>query len=141
MNIIDQVLDRYERKEPNFTVTLPKGEVLTFRHFKNSDDFEQFVTSAADFAKLVDKPPAGPMKEVMPKSRGVAINAFMVSYLAVEPKINQLQALKLTQRPEIFFHIVNAIESAKYIYEAKQVEEGIERGKESSKATQSEEPS
>lgn len=134
MSIIDEVLDRYDRKETTFEVKLPKGETFRFRHFVDADDFEAFVKGAGEFAGLIEKPPAT-FRGHMPKSKSVAINAFMISYLSVEPKIEQLHALKLAKRPEVFFHIINQIEGAKQAYEMDGAEEAITRGKDSSKGT------
>lgn len=142
MSIIDQVLARYSPKESTFTITLPGGEVFEFRHFTNADDFDDWIASAAEFSKqAVAGFKAGPMKEFKIKRPGTAAEAHMISYLSVNPKITQLDALKLTTNGTIFKFIVERIERERNQFQAEKLEESLEQKKDSSKPTPSEKPS
>lgn len=144
MSIVDDIIAKYTPKESNFEIKLPGGETFKFRHFSDADDFDTFQDRAAKFMKAaldgsLKKNPE--MKSFVPKRGGVAIEAFMLSYLAVEPKLTELDALKLTKIPDVFKMLVTQVENARNEFRNAEFEEQVEQKKDCSSETQSEEPS
>lgn len=141
--LIDDILKRYERESETIEVVLPFGEKLKFRQFEDADDFEAYLESSKAFVKLVEsKEGIHPnWKPYLPKLRTTALKVHLVSYLSIEPKLAELDAMKLAKGNEsVFTHIYNEIESQRQRLKYKRVEDEIEEGKDGSEQTHSVEP-
>lgn len=142
MSIIDKVLERYKPKAETYTVRLPGGEEFEFRHFKDADDFEAFTDCARQYVSMATPDASGKktavhpsMKAVLPKNPKTIISAIMIHWLAVGPKITEIEAFKLAQIHAIFVNIVNAIEIERQKFEAAEIEEAVEGAKKDLKQT------
>lgn len=132
MSTIDQILEAYERPSKQILVALPKGEVLEFRQFEDADEFEAFLESAREFVKLFTEGKAltKEMAAVKPKRQKTMLKAHLISFLSVEPKINQVAALSMAKKNEtIFNHLYEEIERQRGTYVAIETESQIEQGK------------
>lgn len=131
MSIIDQVLENYKPEAETYTIELPKGETFTFRHFQSADDFDSFTELTAKHLDLLENPAKlhPEMKKVFPKKRKTVAQALMISYLAIEPKITELDAFKLAANAPVFLLFVNRIESERARFVADEVEASVEEAK------------
>jgi len=75
------------------------------------------------------------MKAVLPKNPKTIISAIMIHWLAVGPKITEIEAFKLAQIHAVFVTIVNAIEAERQKFEAAEIEEAVEEAKKGLRST------
>lgn len=110
--LIDDLLGAYAPSTATFEVSLPKGEVLTFRAFSTYSELASWKAGAAQFVKLVTGgavPPA--WQECLPQTNEEAIAAYTIAELSVEPKFSQIDAMRLLKAPWLVEHIMGQIDA------------------------------
>lgn len=111
--IVDSLLEEYGTPE-TFTIELPKGEVLTFRHITSYGELDKFTKEANDFARILGGSKCPPhLKALDPNSDQAAIAAFTIARLSVEPKLSDEDALKLLKAPYLVQTILNKIDATR----------------------------
>jgi hypothetical protein len=85
-----------QEQDRTFAIHLEGGEKLTFRFPKNADEYIKLRQKGERFAKMATggRVPED-WKPFQPETKEVAIQAFWVSELAVEPEITQPAALQM----------------------------------------------
>jgi len=129
MNIIDKILKQNSIKQKIEVVI--GDETLIFRYFKSNGELQEVTNKANEFAEMVIKRPSGPFKALGITYKQDAIGAYILSYLSVEPKISEIDALRITQNPDVYLAIFEGIESGRVEREKAEVEEVIEEKKDS----------
>lgn len=112
--LIDRLVASYAPKESTFTVELAKGDVLTFRHPASADEFARLTSGAVQFASTLGGPTTlESWKEFVPEDKGIAAKAYFLHALSHEPKLSQLDCLKLAAKaPMLFQTIYNLVSEA-----------------------------
>ena len=100
MSIVDQLLQDY-KKEAEFTVTLPKGEALKFKNVTDFVEYKKLTTRARQFAKahVAGRHGKDPdVKTFATTDEELALTAFLVSELSIDPKFTVGDILKLSRQ-------------------------------------------
>jgi len=127
---IDELIKRYEVKEESFTVTLPDGEELKFRHITDYDELKQMHDGAAAFCSRMSKGEGllPEMKEYATDCTDTLAAVYVLAHTIVDPKLTQLDLLRLARKAGVIFNYIlneyNRKETAHYIKrEVAEVEE------------------
>lgn len=96
--------ERYAAKGDQFTLTLPYGEAFTFRAVSDYVDLKALKASAKAFVEAIQKGPQPP------EWAGLYIgdpellhSVFMISELSLDPKLSQLDVLRLARHAVFVF--------------------------------------
>ncbi len=106
---VDDLITRYAPKNETFTVTLFDGEELKFKYVFDYTDIKKLQTGAADFAtRMVEKkiPLTGDMKEYWTDNIEVLTTAYVMAGTIQEPKISELEFLKLAKKAGVMFQYI-----------------------------------
>lgn len=124
------LIEQYKAPE-SFDVTLPAGEVFTFRAIKSHAELVDFRKRAGVFVKAAtSRALIEAWKEFAPIPAETALIAFTVSELSLEPKIEQLDALTLAKNlPWVLETMYEQIELNRSIIFNKAVSDNVEAGK------------
>jgi len=111
---LKSIIEKYTPSDEPCVVTLPGGETLTFKVPARKAELDEFLQSAARwYAKLPkwDSPEAKNHRfgEHLPRSSAEAIDAFMIAEFSLEPKFDQLDALKILKASWLVREIVTRI--------------------------------
>jgi len=131
MSIVQRILSKNKIKSEIEVVI--GDEKLIFRYFKSNGELLEATQKASEFGEMVIKRPSGPFKALGITYKQDAITAYLIHYLSVEPKISELEALQITQNPDVCAEIFNAIEANRIEIENTKAEEVIEEKKDSKK--------
>lgn len=105
---IDELISRYEVKEDFFEVSLPDGETLKFRHVKDYAELKVLHEGAIAFATKMAKGegvlPA--WKEYTTDSRDTLIAVYVLAYTIQEPKLEQIDLLRLAKKAGVIFQYI-----------------------------------
>lgn len=131
MSIVQRILQKNKIKSEIEVVI--GGEKLIFRYFKSNGELQEATRKANEFADMVMKRPSAPFKALGITYSQDAVTAYLIHFLSVEPKISEIEALQITQNPDVCVEIFNAIEANRVEIENAKAEEVIEEKKDSNK--------
>ncbi len=106
MSIIQSLIEKYQQEpeEKIVEATLSGGEVLRFRGIRDYDELCDLKQRAAEFYKRIrsNKMNHPDMAPYLPRSGEAAATVFLLSELSVEPKLEQLDVMKMCKlwKPE-----------------------------------------
>lgn len=116
--------------------------MFTFRHFTDTDDFDTWTDECAKFLTMAKgKAALGDLRPLLPKRDRTIIEAHLLSYLSVTPKLSHKDVLRLTKVSEAFKKLVAGVEKARAEFESKELETQVEQKKGRSKQTRPAAPS
>lgn len=109
---IEDILSQYT-PEPEFTVTLARGEKLKFRSHKSHEELRDHQKAAANwFAGIPNPLPEGhPWEGLAPTNAEDAYNVFTISELSIAPKITQIHAMRMLKAPGLVEYLSDRIEA------------------------------
>ena len=142
-DVLAGLLDNYGTDVDTFEVVLPKGEILKFRQFRTYGELSRFNQDAAAFAvKATTKKSQFPEAwwPYLPDEREAAIAAYTLHALSVEPRFEQLHALRLLSAPWLVTHLMEQLNARRMNYLAQRFSEDVDEGKAVSGQTESIEP-
>lgn len=140
MSLVDSLISSYTTSsDSTFTVTLPKGDKLTFRAVRDYSEIRKLATEGAKFWKTLNSPRCTPqLKAVIPADEGTAVQAFMIAQTSVEPKLTQHDVLRLAKEAGwLFLEIVRQYDQAQALRAAEVEAEELEELGEDSAETSS----
>lgn len=137
---LDAIILKYSPSDEPLLIILPGGEALTFKIPTRKSELDSFLQDAARwYGKLPDwDSEAGRSHmfgEHLPRSAAEAIDAFMISEFSVEPKFEQLDALKLLRAPWLVREIVSRINDHNKTMDAMWTKAALDAAKKNSKTT------
>ena len=101
-SLIDRLEAKYRVKAQTFEVTLPEGEKMTFKHIQTASERKAMRIFVTDFADRISEGKVHPnQKQYLPIDRDIAASLGVISFLSVEPKLSELDVLKLHRLPAI----------------------------------------
>jgi len=103
LSLLDQLESRYKVKEEFFTVELPDGEKLKFKHLNNLTAKKALRAHQMKFMELVSNTKSVPAqwKAHLPIDPDVAAALATISFLSHEPKLSDFDAVRLHSIPAI----------------------------------------
>ena len=131
-SLVEGLLSAYGTDVDTFDVVLPKGERLRFRQFRSYGELNRFNTEAAAFARLVTGKRSQVKEEWwphLPDDKEAAITAYTIHAMSVEPRFDQLQALKLLSAPWLVSQLMRELNARRMNYLAERFSEEVEEGK------------
>jgi len=106
--VIDEILARYARSEPEIAVPMPDGAVWRFRNERRWAELERLREGGEEFARQTGEGAA-------------AVAAFVVAELSIEPCLSHRDALRLaTEAGSLFGFVVDALNAASLNQEAEE---------------------
>jgi len=138
---VDMALEQYGIKEGStFDVHLPRGDVLKFKALARYGALKEFYRAAGDWYQSLPKPGSElakihPFGEHLPRDGREALVAYTISELSVEPKFEQLDALKLLRAPWLVEQIMLGIEQGSRTMYSRSDYDKVEAAKNESGAT------
>lgn len=123
--------------EETIPVTLPGGEVLTFRGLRTMDEVRAHREAVARWFHAIPAPlPEGHLWDgIAPKTPEEAYEVFTIAELSVEPKITQLQAMQMQRAPALMEYISDCLEAGMKSMRSKVLAREIENAKKNSEKT------
>lgn len=117
MSLIDQLITDYAAPDPEFTLTLPKGETLKFRAVSDYSELQKLKQGAQKFAALaLDAKRSPQWKEIRPGNETAALAVFFIAETIIEPAWTQKDVLTLAKRAgwlvEYIFSEINKRQTA-----------------------------
>jgi hypothetical protein len=122
LDFIQGILDNYAPEGGTFDVELPMGEVLKFRALTSHPEYVAFRREATEYAQQRLKGHAHPLcVPLLPKEIDSLVSVYTIKELSVEPKFDELQALRLLGAPLIVDLIISEIDKrrCKFIAEGR----------------------
>lgn len=114
---IESMLARYAPQDEIYEISLPHGERFKFRALVSYSDLKRFERDAVAWFKTLPSPNSEEGKahrwsEFLPADATSGITAYTISALSVEPKIEQLDALKMLKAPWLVNYFMKQIDYA-----------------------------
>lgn len=114
---VDHLLATYQPEEFAEWTDPSSGDTYKFKTWKTLDEYDEFLQRAANWYGKLPEPgtpqaATHPFCEHLPASWAEGYKAFMVHELSVEPKFEQLDALRLLKAPHLMNEWRRAIEHA-----------------------------
>lgn len=103
-------------------------EGLKFRSFSSAGEANEVAEQANKFANMVSKTTNKDFVEARTPYTTDSVNAYMIHFLSVEPKISELEALAIVKVPMLAGAILNKLSSS-LIKEETEALESIEERK------------
>lgn len=101
-SLIDGLEARYRVQAEFFTVELPGGEKLTFRHVRTLSERKRMREFVAAFADRISEGKVPPVyKPYLPIDRDIAASLGVICHLSHEPKFTELDVCRLHALPSI----------------------------------------
>lgn len=136
MSLIDEIVGSYGEPDgpQEFSITLPKGEVFTFRSVRDYSEIRKLALDGQKLAKAFKKGLVTPqLKAVAPSDDSVAAQAFMLAETSIEPKLTQYDVLRIAKGAGwLFAEIVRQYDAAQSKFASDTEVEETERLGESS---------
>jgi hypothetical protein len=129
MSIIDTLISSYTPvRDGNFSITLPQGEVLTFKAVNDYSEIRKLATDGAKFWKTLNSERCTPqLKAVKPADEGTAVQAFMLASTSIEPKLTQHDVLRIAKEAGwLFLEIVRQYDAVQAMKTAEVETEELE---------------
>jgi hypothetical protein len=137
---IEDIISDYT-PDAQFSVFLGGGEEIKFRAFQSHQQYREHQESVVSWFNTIPNPlPAGHVWEgLAPTNLQDAYHVFTISTLSIEPKITQLQAMKMLKAPLLIEHLSDQIEAGLKSVRSKAMAAAIEKAKKNSDPTVGEE--
>lgn len=107
--IIDDLITRYAAKDEFFTVTLPDGEELKFRHLRDYAEIKKVQEEAAKFASDMmkeEKAKLPAFRDIYTDNVDTLTSVAVLASTIEEPKISNLELLKLAKKAGLLFQFI-----------------------------------
>ncbi len=109
-SLSEQLLSAYKTDESEFSIELPKGEVLRFRRIDNSAEYAKLSRKAVQFAKSHLKGHGSDeIKAVATDNHDIALIAYIISQLSIEPnKLTLVDVLSIAKNFAPLFSFISS---------------------------------
>lgn len=136
---IEDIIANYTPDEI-IPATLPDGKTFTFRGLRTMDEVREHREAVARWFHQIPSPlPDGHLWEgLAPTTHEAAYNIFTLSELSIEPKISQMQAMRMQRAPSLMEYLLDTIETGNKSIRSKLLAQEIEKAKKNSEQTDSE---